>query len=58
MNRTASKKTREVALVIVSLSSFLAAFMGSAVNIALPSIGRELHMDAISLGSLARGNTR
>ena len=50
MSRSASKKTREIALVVVSMSSFLAAFMGSAVNIALPSIGRELHMDAVSLG--------
>jgi hypothetical protein len=47
-----------MALVIVSLSSFLVAFMGSAVNITLPSIGRELHMDAVSFASLARGNTR
>ncbi len=41
---------RRITLVVVSLSFFLAAFMGSAVNIALPSIGRELHMDAVSLG--------
>ena len=50
MSRAASKKTRGMALIVVSLSSFLAAFMGSAVNIALPSIGREFHMDAVSLG--------
>ncbi|MDD5591281.1 MAG: MFS transporter, partial [Dehalococcoidales bacterium] len=41
---------RKITLVVVSLSFFLAAFMGSAVNIALPSIGRELRMDAVSLG--------
>lgn len=42
-------------LVVVSLSTFLAAFMGSSVNIALPVIGRELHMDAVSLGWVTTG---
>ncbi|MCK4388102.1 MAG: MFS transporter [Dehalococcoidia bacterium] len=32
------------------MASFLFPFMGSAVNIALPSIGRELSLDAVTLG--------
>jgi EmrB/QacA subfamily drug resistance transporter len=32
------------------MASFLFPFMGSAVNIALPSIGKELSLDAVTLG--------
>jgi len=38
---------------VATLGSFLTPFMGSSVNIALPSIGNELAMDAISLGWVA-----
>jgi EmrB/QacA subfamily drug resistance transporter len=37
------------ALLIITLVSFLTPFMGSSVNIALPSIGREFAMDAVLL---------
>jgi EmrB/QacA subfamily drug resistance transporter len=37
----------------VTLTSFLTPFDGSAVNIALPSIGKEFSMDAVSLGWVA-----
>ena len=37
------------ALLIITLVSFLTPFMGSSVNIALPSIGREFSMDAVLL---------
>lgn len=50
MNIEINYKISRLALIVVSMSSFLAAFMGSSINIALPSIGRELHMDAVSLG--------
>ena len=42
-----TKKT--VVLGVVTIASFLTPFMGSSVNIALPSIGREFSMDAILL---------
>jgi EmrB/QacA subfamily drug resistance transporter len=45
--------TKRVAAVIAALSSFLAPFMGSSVNIALPSIGHEFSMDAVLLGWVA-----
>jgi EmrB/QacA subfamily drug resistance transporter len=32
------------------MAAFLTPFMGSAVNIALPSLGRDLAMDALTLG--------
>jgi len=34
-------------LVVAALSTFLVTFMGSSVNIALPSISRELQIDAV-----------
>lgn len=38
-----------IMLLITTLSSFIIPFMGSSVNIALPAISKELHMDAVSL---------
>ncbi len=43
-------RTRKTAvLAVASLSSFLTPFMGSAVNIALPDIGRAFSLDAVTL---------
>jgi EmrB/QacA subfamily drug resistance transporter len=42
-----------VVLLVATMASFLFPFMGSAVNIALPSIGKELSLDAITLGWIA-----
>ena len=44
---------RKTVLVVAALSFFLATFMGSSLNIALPTIGQELSMDAVSLGWVA-----
>jgi EmrB/QacA subfamily drug resistance transporter len=41
---------KRVTLLVVTLSTFLTPFDGSSVNVALPSIGKEFSMDAISLG--------
>ncbi len=40
-------------LVTVSMGSFLAPFMGSAINVALPAIGNEFSMGAASLSWVA-----
>src|SRR5674476_205365 len=37
-------------LLVTSFAAFLAPFLGSAVNLALPAIGKDLHANAISLG--------
>jgi len=50
MPDTASKRA---ALIVATMASFLTPFMGSAINIALPSIGREFEMDAILLSWVA-----
>ena len=39
-----------ILLLTVSLSSFLTPFMASAVNLALPGIGRDFDMGAVALG--------
>lgn len=46
MNEDVNKK---IVLLITTLSSFLAPFMGSSVFIGLPSIGKEFAMDAVTL---------
>jgi len=40
-------------LLVTTLASFLMSFMGSSVNIALPSIGREFGMSALTLSWVA-----
>jgi EmrB/QacA subfamily drug resistance transporter len=40
---------KRVVLIIAILAGFITPFDGSAVNIALPAIGAEFHMDAIAL---------
>jgi len=42
-----------VVLLVATMASFLFPFMGSAVNVALPSLGRELSLDAVTLGWIA-----
>ncbi|NYT02305.1 MAG: MFS transporter [Methanosarcinales archaeon] len=41
---------RRCAIIIAAISSFITPFMGSSINIALPSIGAEFSMDAVTLG--------
>ncbi|MBI4318786.1 MAG: MFS transporter [Chloroflexi bacterium] len=52
MENQASKK---VVLLIATLSSFFTPFNGSSMNVALPSIGSELTMDAVLLAWLPTG---
>jgi EmrB/QacA subfamily drug resistance transporter len=40
---------RRAILLITSLSNFLTPFMGSAVNVALPAIGRDFGLSAVAL---------
>lgn len=44
---------KKVVLAIALIAGFLTPFDGSAVNVALPTIGTEFHMDAISLSWVA-----
>jgi len=51
--RTDTHTPKKTVLVVATMASFLTPFMGSSINIALPSIGREFAMDAILLGWVA-----
>jgi EmrB/QacA subfamily drug resistance transporter len=44
------KNLKKSVLLVTTFAAFLAPFLGSAVNLALPSIGKELNANAISLG--------
>jgi len=44
---------RGILLAVIFISSFFNPFMGSAVNIALPTIGSEFSMNAVSLSWIA-----
>ena len=48
-----SAVNKRIVLAVAALSTFLVGFTGSSINIALPSIGRELKMDAVLLGWVA-----
>jgi EmrB/QacA subfamily drug resistance transporter len=48
VNQDASVK--KYALITVTMASFLAPFMGSAVNLAIPSIGKDFNSSALLLG--------
>ncbi len=45
-----ARRVRRAALVVATLTSFLGPFMGSSVNVALPSLGREFGMTPVGLG--------
>lgn len=45
--------SKRTALIVAAAGSFIMPFMGSAVNIALPSIGKTLNMDAVLLSWVA-----
>ncbi len=52
-NTTEQTFNKRILLGVVFLSSFFNPFMGSAVNIALPSISRDLSMDVVELSWIA-----
>ena len=53
MSQVVSAESKRAALLVATLSSFLTPFAGSSVNIALPTIGQQLAMDAVSLSWVA-----
>lgn len=42
--------SKGVVLLVATMASFVFPFMSSSVNIALPSLGKELSLDAVTLG--------
>jgi EmrB/QacA subfamily drug resistance transporter len=50
MNIAEEKTSKNSILLVATFAAFLTPFLGSAVNLALPSIGKDLNANAISLG--------
>ena len=52
MDHESSKEntSRKSILLVATFAAFLTPFLSSAVNLALPAIGRDLHASAIGLG--------
>ena len=50
---SAGAADRGAILVVVCLASFVTAMMSSSVNVAIPSIGREFGVDAVTLSWVA-----
>ena len=46
--QTGTPVDKTVILAVIALASFLSALMGSSINVALPSIGRDFAVDAIT----------
>ncbi len=52
-NQIDTTVNKQVALFIATLGSFLTPLMGSSINIALPSIGKDFSMNAVLLSWIA-----
>jgi len=50
---TGKGTSKGVVLIVVTLASFIFPFMASTVNIALPELGKDLSLDAITLSWIA-----
>lgn len=48
-DKQAGKIEKRTALFVATFAAFLTPFMGSAINVALPSIGKDLNADAIMI---------
>src|SRR5512133_3186451 len=52
-SRPTANVDKRIVLLVASMASLLSSIMGSAVNVALPTIGREFAMDAVALAWIA-----
>ncbi|MDP3003671.1 MAG: MFS transporter, partial [Bacteroidales bacterium] len=50
IDKTEEKTSKKSVLLVATFAAFLTPFLGSAVNLALPSIGKDLNANAIELG--------
>lgn len=53
MTMTNEESIKKYALLVATITSFLGPFMASSVNMALPQIGSEFHMNAVTLSWIA-----
>jgi len=52
-SRDGTERNRRAALAVACVSSFMTPYLSAAVSIALPDTGRDLGLDAVSLGWVA-----
>jgi EmrB/QacA subfamily drug resistance transporter len=52
---TPDKSLKRSVLLVSAFAAFLTPFLGSAINLALPSIGKDLNATALELGWIASG---
>jgi EmrB/QacA subfamily drug resistance transporter len=52
-DRAGNDDGRRAILLVATIASFIFPFMASTVNIALPTLGKELSLDAVTLGWIA-----
>jgi EmrB/QacA subfamily drug resistance transporter len=55
VNRTQAGTSKNVALIVSVIATFCGSFLGSAVNVALPTISKEFAMEAVLLGWVNTG---
>ena len=55
MERSVATSENNIVLVIVSLAAFTTALLNPCVNVALPSMGRDLNIPAVTLGWINNG---
>lgn len=53
LDKIANKADKRSVLLVAAIASFLTPYTGSAINLALPAIGREMEIDAVLLGWVA-----
>ena len=53
MTSDSQRTTRVIASIVTGMGAFLTPFLGSAINIALPAIGREFQLNTITIGWIA-----
>jgi EmrB/QacA subfamily drug resistance transporter len=53
VDQSSGKVDKRVVLFVATMAAFLTPFMGSSINIALPTIGREFGVNAVNLSWIA-----
>ncbi|MFN8241357.1 MAG: MFS transporter [Bacteroidales bacterium] len=52
-SQISEKELKSSVLLVATFAAFLTPFLGSAINLALPAMGKELHASAVQLGWIA-----
>lgn len=53
MDADSDRRVRRAALLVATMTALLTPFLGSAVNVALPAVAADLHLDPVALSWVA-----